>query len=210
MKIIKTYSYALSEKSLELDIDKFIRAAKSGNYQMDHRYGQEGLKIIKAYFRMIQEELNNKNYAVSRICYRKLMYLLLQSEYNYFGYEDIVSKLNFKKFIENYFICLTKLCTIDELFNEYAEYLKVSEDYYFESADKTIIQELPEASLNQFANIVAKVAENIREDNYAMHGLIYFQLVLAKQKKDKEAYYAICDKYKHIIDEEQKEEFDDD
>lgn len=210
MKIIKTYSYALSEKTLELDIDKFIRAAKSGDYQMDHRYEQEGLKRIKAYFRMIQEEFNNGNYAVSRICYKKLMFLLLQSERNYFDYEDIVGKLNFEKVIGNYFTCLTKLCTMEELFKEYVEYLKVSEDYYFESADKTIITQLPEASLSQFANIVTKVAENIREDNYAMHGLIYFQLSLAKYKKDKGAYYAICNKYKHIIDEEQKEKFDGD
>lgn len=210
MKIIKTCSYALSEKTLELDIGKFILAAEGGDYQMDHRYGQEGLKIIKAYFRMIQEEFSNGNYAVSRMCYKKLMFLLLQSKYNYFDYEDIVGKLNFKKLIENYFICLAKLCNIDELFKEYTEYLKVSDDYYFESADRTIITQLPEASLSQFASKIQKEAENIKEDDYAMHGLIYFLLSLAKYKKDKEAYYAICDKYKHIIDEEQKEEFDGD
>lgn len=55
MKIIKTYT--LSEKTLEKDIDKFIRDAKNGKYQYDYKDGQEGLKILKAYFRMIEQEL---------------------------------------------------------------------------------------------------------------------------------------------------------
>ena len=54
MKITKTYS--LSEKTLEKDIGKFMRDAKKGAYQYDYKYGQEGLKLIKAYFRMIEEE----------------------------------------------------------------------------------------------------------------------------------------------------------
>jgi hypothetical protein len=55
MKIIK--KYVLSKKTLEKDIDKFIRDAKKGAYQYDYKYDQEGLKILKAYFRMIEQEL---------------------------------------------------------------------------------------------------------------------------------------------------------
>ena len=65
MKIIKTY--ALSENTLKKDIDKFIRDAKKGAYQYDYKYGLEGLKLIKAYFRMIEEEFKKENYAVARI-----------------------------------------------------------------------------------------------------------------------------------------------
>ena len=50
MKIVKAYAYQLSENILEKDINKFIRDAKKGAYQFDYKYGQEGLKIIKAYF----------------------------------------------------------------------------------------------------------------------------------------------------------------
>jgi hypothetical protein len=38
MKVIKTF--ALSEESLEKDIDKFIKDAKKGAFQYDYRYGQ--------------------------------------------------------------------------------------------------------------------------------------------------------------------------
>lgn len=58
MKITKTYS--LSEKTLEKDIDKFIRDAKKGAYQYDYKYGQDGLKLIKTYFRLIEEEFKKR------------------------------------------------------------------------------------------------------------------------------------------------------
>ena len=201
MKIIKQYK--LSEKNLEKDIDKFIRQAKKGAYQYDYKYGQEGLKIIKAYFRMIEEEFKKKNYQTARVCYKKLMFLLLQSEYNYFDYEDIVGKLNFEKFLANYIICLIKQCTVEELFTEYLEYLKIKEDYYFESVHKTIITSLSEDSLQIFLNIVGKEAENIKEKDYAMYDLIYFLLDYSKLRKNKDEFDRRCEKYKRFIDEDE-------
>lgn len=208
MKIIKTCKYVLSEKSLEEDIDKFMRDAKNGAYQYDYKYGQEGLKLIKAYFRMVEDEFKKQNYAVARACYKKLMFFLLQTEYNYFNYEDIVGKLNFEKFIANYFTCLIKTCAVDELFKEYLEYLRVTEDYYFESADKTILTGLLEEEKERFVSLIEKESETIKEDDYAMHNLIYFQLDLAMAKKDKNKYDAICEKYEKIVGKEQKEEFE--
>ena len=201
MKIIKQYK--LSEKNLEKDIDKFIRQAKKGAYQYDYKYGQEGLKIIKAYFRMIEEEFKKKNYQTARVCYKKLMFLLLQSEYNYFDYEDIVGKLNFEKFLANYIICLIKQCTVEELFTEYLEYLKIKEDYYFESVHKTIITSLSEDSLQIFLNIVGKEAENIKEKDYAMYDLIYYMLDFTKFIKNREEFDRLCKKYKGFVDEDE-------
>ena len=206
MKIIKTY--ALSENTLEKDIDKFIREAKKGAYQYDYKYGQEGLKLIKAYFRMIEEEFKKENYAVARICYKKLMFLLLQSEYNYFNYEDIVGKLNFEKFIANYFICLIKLCSVEELFRDYLEYLKIKEEYYFESTHPTLFAHLSEVSLNRFTMLVEKEAGNVKEKDYAFYDLIYFLLDLAKFRKDRNTYNQLCEKYEKLVGEEQKEAFD--
>ena len=60
MKIIKTCSYVLTEESLEKDIDRFIRDAKNGAYQWDYKYEHEGLKTIKAYFRMIRRSLRSR------------------------------------------------------------------------------------------------------------------------------------------------------
>ena len=112
MKITKSYS--LSEETLEKDIDKFIRIAKKGVYQYDYKYGQEGLKLIKAYFRMIEDEFKKQNFQVTKVCYKKLLFFLLQREYNYFNYEDIMSKFNSEKIVVKYFISLVKTCSVDE------------------------------------------------------------------------------------------------
>ena len=208
MKVVKTYSYALTEGTLEKDLDKFIRDTKNGAYQFDYKYGQEGLKLIKAYFRLIEEEFKKQNYSVARACYKKLMFLLLQNEYNYFDYDDIVGKLNFEKFIGNYFICLIKLCTIEELFNEYVEYLKIKEDYYFESADKTILAELSEQNKREFLIFVEKAAEKTKNDDYAMHDLIHLLLSIPKSKGDRATYNQLCEKYEKILGEDLKEDFE--
>ncbi len=206
MKIAKTYS--LSEKTLEKDIDKFIRNAKKGAYQYDYRYGQEGLKFIKAYFRMIEEEFKKQNFEVARVCYKKLLFFLLQRDYNYFNYEDIISKFNSEKFIGSYFTCLVKTCNVDELFDEYLEYLRIKGDYYFKSAEKTILNELPSEDKMKFIELVQKESEKVKEKDYAMHDLIYFQLDLTKEEKDRKKYNQLCDKFIKIVGPEQKEEFD--
>ncbi len=206
MKVIKTY--ALSEESIESDIDNFIKEAKKGAFQYDYKYGQEGLKILKAYFRMLEAEFKQNNFTVARTCYKKLLSFLLQKEYEYFNYEDIMSKFNSEKIIGFYFTCLIKTCPVDELFTEYLEYLKMKEDYYFESADNALLHELSENDLNKFIYLVKEQAENVKEKDYAMYDLIYFLLDLAKSNKNKEEYYQLCEKYEKIVGEEQKEEFD--
>ncbi|MFH0870189.1 MAG: hypothetical protein V1866_03975 [archaeon] len=206
MKIIKNYS--LSEKTLEKDIDKFIRDAKKGACQYDYKYEQEGLKVIKAYFRMIEEEFKKKNFQVARICYKKLLFFLLQRDYEYFNYEDIMSKFNSEKIVGFYFTCLIKTCNINELFKEYLDYLKITEDSYFGSADKTILSELSSEDKLDFARLVEKESKNVKEKDYAMHDLIYFQLDLAKEEKDRKKYRQLCEKFIKIVGPEQKEEFD--
>ena len=208
MKIVKTYTYELSEKTLEKDIDKFVREAKKGAYQFDYKYGQEGLKIIKAYFRIIEDEFKKQNYAVARICYKKMMFLLLQCEYNYFDYEDIVGKLNFGKFLNNYFICLIKLCSTEELFREYIDYLKIKEEYHFDSVHKTLFANLSEDGLKHFTILVEKEAGNVKEKDYALYDLIYFLLDLAKFRKDGNTYDQLCEKHEKLVGDEQKEAFD--
>ena len=204
MKIINTY--ALSEKTLEKDIEKFIRDAKKGAYQYDYKYGQEGLKTLKAYFRMIEDEFKKQNYQTAKECYKKLLFFLLQRDYDYFNYEDIMSKFNAEKIVGNYFVCLIKLCKVRELYAEFLEYLKVKEDYFFESAEKAIL-DLPEADLNAFLSLAKNYAEKVAEKDYPLHDLVYFLLAYAKKKKYKKEYTALCEKYAGIVGEEQEEEY---
>lgn len=74
---------------------------------------------------MIEEEFKKQNFQVSRVCYKKLLLFLLQRDYEYFNYEDIMSKFNSEKIIGFYFTSLVKTCNIDELFEEYRDYLKI-------------------------------------------------------------------------------------
>ena len=139
---------------------------------------------------------------------KKLMFLLLQIEYNYFDHEDIVGKLDFEKFIVNYFICLIKLCSIEELFREYYEYLKIKEEYYFESVRKAFFTNLSEDTLKHFTKLVENGAENVREKDHAHYDYIYFPPDLAKFRKDRHTSNLLFKKYEKLVGEEQKKTFD--
>ena len=200
MKVITKYEYKLTEETLDKDIDKFIKETKQGAYQMDHRYGQEGLRMIKAYFRMIKEEFKKGNFKISKECYKKLMFLLLQNDENYFDYEDIVGRLNFKEYISDYFTCLLKLCTTEELFNKYLEYLKIKEEYYFEGAEKTITEGLKAEQFTQFKKLLEQKAEDIKHEDYAMHDILTFLLDIAKKKeKDEKRFIELALKFAPVF-----------
>lgn len=204
MKVKITRQYILSEETLEKDIDKFIADAKNGAYQYDYKYGQDGLKRIKAYFRMIGDEFKKQNYVECQKCYKKLMFLLLQTEYNYFDYEDIIGKFNFEKIVGNYFLCLINSVSVDELFNEYIEFLKISEDYEFDSTNKTIFSNLDEKKIAQFINFAEKEADKIKKEDYELYDIVYFLFEYAQLKKDQSKYNMLCEKYAHLLDGDRK------
>ena len=195
----------MTEENLSKDIDSFIRYAKKGIYHMDHRYGQEGLKLIKAYFRMIEEEFKKENFEISAECYKKILFLLLQTDYNYFDYEDIVGKLNCDKYIINYFTCLIKSYTVAKLFNEYLDYLKAKEGYYFETAETTIINSLDGKQFAEFKRLLEQETENVKENEYWKIDILVFLLDIAKRKRNKEEYEILAQKFTPILQENYKE-----
>lgn len=190
MKIVKKYEYKLTEETLDKDIDKFIKEARKGAFEWDYKYGMRGLRIIKQYFKLIQEEFDNGNFQVCKDCYKKLLYLLFEEGYenSYFGYEDIIGKsnLDFERIIRQYFICLIKLHSMIELFHEFIEYLKKKQDYYFESAEKTIVNELNEKDFAKFKELLLLEAEKIGKEDYGLHDVLTFLLDVAKKKDEKE------------------------
>src|SRR3989339_654147 len=96
MKLIKTIKYKLTEETLEKDIDKFIELAKKGNYHMDKMYDNEGLKIIKQYFRILQDKFKNNEFEECKRCYHKLIpFLLIASsgDTDLFDYNDLLAKI---------------------------------------------------------------------------------------------------------------------
>src|SRR3989338_9140283 len=107
MKITRSYEFKLTEAELDKDIDAFIKDARKGAFEWDYKYGMEGLRIIKQYFKLIQLEFDKGNLELCNICYKKLLFLLFEEgcENSYFGYEDIIgrSKLDFERIVKNYF-----------------------------------------------------------------------------------------------------------
>ena len=95
MKLTKTvkYNYKLTEESLEKDINKFIFESKKGWYQMDRHNNGEGLKIIKQYFRILEEKFKKEEFEECKICYEKLILFCINASGandcdNLFDYED--------------------------------------------------------------------------------------------------------------------------
>ena len=204
MKIIKKYDYKLTEETLDKDIEQFIKEALKGAYTWDYKYGMKGLRIIKQYSKLIQQEFEQDNYKLCKICYQKLFMLLFgeNSNHSCFGYEDIVgrSKLDFNKIIKNYFLCLIKLHSVEELFKEYVEYLKVKEDYYFESAETTIMEGLDDKQFATFRKLLEQEAEQVKEKDYAMQDILTFLLDIAKKKEgDEEKFTELAMKYAPVL-----------
>jgi len=195
MKIIKTY--ALNEKTLAKDIDKFIRDAKKGAYQYDYKDGQEGLKILKAYFRMIEQELKKGDYSEAILAYEKLFTFLFQREYDYFNYEDIIGKFNTEKLIGNYFFALIK--NKEDIFQKYLDYLKLTDEYYFESAHRTIIINLSESELVKFFDKIEERLKLVKSEEYCYYELADI-LVDYYKNKDKDKHLELKEKYKEFLD----------
>jgi len=212
MKIIKKYEYKLSEETLDKDIEQFIKEARKGAYTWDYKYGMEGLKIIKQYFKLIQLEFDKGNFELCKSCYKKLLFLLFEEgyEHSYFGYEDIVSrsKLDFDKIIQNYFLCLIKLHHVNDLFNEYVEYLKAKQDYYFESAETTIIKKLSVKDFANFKELLLVEADKVKKDNYAMHDILAFLLDIAKNKEcNEQKFMELAEKFYSVFGYSNLKEF---
>lgn len=206
MKIVKTY--VLTEKTLDKDIDKFIKDAQNGKYHHDYKHGMEGLKIIKQYFKFIQNEYDNKNYELAKICYKKLLFFLFGASYehDYFQYEDIIgrSKLDFEKIITNYFSCLIKLHSVEELLKEYTKYINAKKDYDFESADKTIIHNLSKENLTILEDMVFAEVKNMGNGDYEIYDLVYFLLESAKFQNNKEKHRSLIEQFSNFLDDADK------
>lgn len=201
MKIIKTY--ALSEKTLSKDIDKFIKDAKKGAYQYDYKHDQEGLKILKAYFRMIEQEVKKANYSEAIDAYEKLFAFLFQRDYDYFNYEDIIGKFTMEKYVGNYFYALIQ--NKEDVFKKYLEYLKLTDEYYFESAFQTINVNLSEQELREFIEEVEERLKTVQTGEYCYYELAD-NLVNYYKHKDQTKYAELKEKYKDFVEEEDAKE----
>lgn len=207
MKIIKTLKYKLTEGNIEKDIEKFILEARRGKFAWDYKYGNEGLKIIKAYFKMIQEKFDNNEFEECQKCYSKLILFLFDASRGddkaSFGYEDLLAKVSkdFDKLIKNYFICLIKVCDIENLAEKIAEYASKLKEYGFDSDKEILFQNLSKEQLKILEEKMLEKTVGMTKKDDGKHEIIYFLMSLTGVKKDKEKYILLCERFKGILDD---------
>lgn len=202
-KIVK-YNYKLEENSLEEDIDKFIKKAKKGNYHMDKMYGNEGLKIIKQYLKILNEKFKNNELEECKSSYHKLIpFLLIAStgDTDLFDYNDLLAKISndFDKFIKNYFICLVKTSDIDELGDKVSEYASSLDVYGFESDTQILIENLDKETLERLEEKILSKTMGMTSKDTEKHGIIYFLMNIANERQDKEKYLKLCEKFRGVL-----------
>jgi len=222
MKITKSvkYNYKLTEETLEKDIEKFIEVARKGEFGWDYKFGGEGVRIIKQYFRLIHEKFDNKEYEQCKKCYKKLILFLFDASTGRdeacFGYEDLLAKISkdFNQFIKDYFICLVKTCDVEELANEVAEYSVKLRECGFESDKKILIQSLDKLSLENLMNRMLIKTEGMTKKDEDKQDIIYFLMEISEELEDKEKYLGLCERFKGILSDEEvnnlKREYDED
>ncbi|MEK6927963.1 MAG: hypothetical protein AABX11_06030 [Nanoarchaeota archaeon] len=216
-KIVK-YNYTLTEETLEKDIDKFIENAKNGDFHMDKMYQNEGLKIIKQYFRILKEKFKNNEFEECKICYHKLIPFLLvasSGENDLFDYNDLLAKITseFDDYIKNYFICLVKTCSIDELTDKIFEYASALDIYGFDSDFEVLLNNLSKEQLNEFEEkmLMKLQSASIKEENRKSGA--YFLIEMSEHQENKERYLKLCERLKGVLMDEEivslKEEYKD-
>ncbi|MBI2672377.1 hypothetical protein HYX16_05570 [Candidatus Woesearchaeota archaeon] len=211
MKVTKTvkYNYKLTEEILERDIDEFINEARKGCFSWDSKHANIGLRIIRQYFRILQEKFDNNKLKECLQCYHKLILFLFDSSTGKdkadFDYEDLLAKVsnNFDKFINNYFICLVKTCNIEELSEKIAEYASKLQEYGFESDKNILLENLNEEQLKELGERLLTKLNGITKKDKDKHYILYFLLDLVEKRKDKDKYMQLVNKFEGILDNEE-------
>ena len=213
MKLTKTvkYNYKLTEETLEKDIDSFIFLARKGNFSWDNKFENIGLKIIKQYFKVLKEKFNTKEYEECKVCYEKLILFLFDASRGddkaNFGYEDLLARVSndFDNYIKNYFICLVKTCSIEELAEKVSTYASKLKDYGFDSDGKILFTSLKKEELMKLEELMLNKTENMTKKDEDKQGILYFLLSLVRMQKDKIKYLNLCERFKDILDDEDLE-----
>ncbi len=208
MRLIKTVNYKLTEETLEKDIEKFVESAKRGDYHMDKMYDNEGLKIIKQYFKILNQKFKNNELEECKNCYHKLIpFLLIASngENNLFDYEDLLAKITneFDKYIRNYFICLIKTCEIDELADKISEYASALDGYGFDSDKEILLKNLDKEKLEKLEEKMLEKTQGMTKKDIAKQEILYFLIYLAEVQKNKDKYIQLCNRFNNILNEKE-------
>lgn len=211
MKVTKTvkYNYKLTKETLEKDIYSFINDARKGNFYLDYRHGSIGLRIIKQYFKILQQKFDNNELEECMHCYHKLILFIFDSSVGNdkadFSYEDLLAKIsnNFDKFIDNYFTCLVKTCNPEELSNKIMEYASKLQEYGFKSDKKVLLKNLNKEQLEELEQKLLLKVKGMTKKDEDKQDILHFLINLAEKQKDKNKYMQLINKFEGILDDEE-------
>jgi len=214
MKFTKTvkYNYKLTEETLEKDIDKFILLARKGNFSWDSKLDREGLRLIKGYFKILKDKLNEKEYEECKNCYEKLILFLFDASRGDdkadFGYEDLLATIsnNFDYIIKDYFICLIKTCDIPRLADRVSNYASKLKDYGFYSDKEILLNSLKKEELARLEELMLIKIENMTKKEEDKQEILYFLLSLAEVQENKEKYMRLCERFRGVIEDSEVDE----
>jgi len=201
--------YELSEENLEKDIDSFIKEARKGKYSWDSKYENEGLKIIKQYFKILKEKFKNNSFEECKICYERLILFCLEEsdcdrDEDLFGYEDLLARItnDFNEYIKNYFICLVKTCDIEELSERVSRYASKLGDSGFESDVRILIENLNKSQLDNLEKRMLIKTEGMTKKDEIKKDILFFIISIVRERRQKEKYLELCNRFKDILDSE--------
>ena len=152
--------------------------------------------------------MRNKEYQECKICYEKFIIFLFDASRGDdeadFGYEDLIAKAtdDFDKYIKNYFVCLVKTCEIEELAERVSLYTSKLKDYGFESDIKTLVENLDKLQLDNLETRMLIKTEGMTKKDDTKKDILFFLLGIVKERKQKEKYLELCNRFIGILDKE--------
>jgi len=213
MKVTKTVKYRciLTEETLEKDIEEFIKDARRGDFSWDAKHGSFGLRIIKQYFKLLQNKFDNNELTECMECYHRLILFLLDSSTGKdkanFGYDDLLAKTsnNFDEFINNYFTCLVNVCNLEELAEKIAEYASKLQGYGFEPDKIILLKKLNQEQLNKLEQRILVKVTGMTEKDEDKQDILHFLIGLAEKQRDRDKYMQLVSKFEGVLDKEELE-----
>ena len=76
--------------------------------------------------------------------------------------------------------------------------MEKKQDYYFEAAEKTIIEELSGKDFEAFKRLLEKKSKEVKKEDYGLHDILSFLLDIAK-KNDEKQFSELAVKFAPIL-----------
>lgn len=126
---------------------------------------------------------------------------------NLFDYEDLLAKISkdFDSFVRDYFTCLVKTCSVDELAERVSNYASRLDIYGFDSDKEILLQNLSKEKFHQLEEKMLAKTQGMTKKDQEKHDIVYFLMNIAEEQEDKEKYLRLCERFRGVLSDEEYE-----